>query len=95
MGIKTRFDGAFDQVVAAVDQVNAIHEELSTQNLNPTTLLYTVTEPFTMRTERALSLPSIALYAMLVFMLSLVLVPLGCLLHGYFQREIAHRETEE
>ena len=96
VGIKTRFDGAFDQVVAAVDQVNAIHEELSTQNLNPTTLLYTVTEPFTMRTERALSLPSIALYAMLVFMLSLVLVPLGCLAHSYFQREVvAHREREE
>ena len=47
------FEGAFDRVVAAVDQVNAIYEELSTQNLNPTTLLYTVTAPFTMRAERA------------------------------------------
>ena len=54
--IKARFQGAFDQVVTAVDQVNAIYDELSTQNLNPTTLLYTVTAPFSMRTQRALSL---------------------------------------
>ena len=93
--IKARFQGAFDQVVTAVDEVNAIYDELSTQNLNPTTLLYTVTAPFTMRTQRALSLRTVGLYGILVFMLSLVLVPLGCLLHGYFQREIVHRETEE
>ena len=85
----------FDQVVTAVDHVNAIYDELSTQNLNPTTLLYTVTAPFTMRTQRGLSLRTVGLYGTLVFMLSLVLVPLGCLLHGYFRREIVHRETEE
>ena len=54
--INARFQGAFDQVVTAVDQVNAIYDELSTQNLNPTTLLYTVTAPFTIRTQRGLSL---------------------------------------
>ena len=54
-----------------------------------------MTAPFTMRTERALSRRTAVLYGALVFMLSLVLVPLGCLLHGYFQREIVHRETEE
>ena len=95
VSVEAGFEGAFDQVVAAVDQVNAIYEELSTQNLNPTTLLYTVTAPFTMRTEAALSRRTAVLYGALVLMLSLVLVPLGCLLHGYFQREIVHRETEE
>ena len=90
------FEGAFDRVVAAVDQVNAIYEELSTQNLNPTTLLYTVTAPFTMRAERALSLRTAVLYGALVFMLSLFVVPLGCLAHSYFQREVVvHREREE
>ena len=86
--ITARFQGAFDQVVTAVDEVNAIYDELSTQNLNPTTLLYTVTAPFTMRTQRALSLRTAVWYGALVFMLSLVLVPLGCLLHSYLQREI-------
>ena len=95
VSVKARFEGAFDQVVAAVEQVSAIYEELSTLNLNPTTLLYTVTAPFTMRTERTLSLRSVALDAMLVFMLSLFLVPLGCLIHSYFQREVVHREIGE
>ena len=90
--ITARFQGAFDQVVTAVDRVNAIYDELSTQNLNPTTLLYTVTAPFTMRTERALSLRTAVSYWALVFMLSLFLVPLGCLVHGYFQREVVHRK---
>ena len=95
VSVEAGFEGAFDQVVVAVDQVNAIYEELSTHNLNPTTLLYTVTAPFTMRTQAALSRRTAVLYGALVFMLSLVLVPLGCLLHGYFQREIVHREVEE
>ena len=96
VSVEARFDGAFDQVVVAVDQVNAIYEELSTHNLNPTTLLYTVTAPFTMRTERALSLRTAVLYGGLVFMLSLFVVPLGCLAHSYFQREVVvHREREE
>ena len=90
--ITAKFQGAFDQVATAVDRVNAIYDELSTQNLNPTTLLYTVTAPFTMRTERALSLRTAVSYWALVFMLSLFLVPLGCLVHGYFQREVVHRE---
>ena len=88
VSVETGFEGAFDQVVVAVDQVNAIYEELSTHNLNPTTLLYTVTAPFTMRTERALSLRTAVLYGALVFMLNLFVVPLGCLAHSYFRREV-------
>ena len=96
VSVEARFEGAIDQVVAAVDQVNALYDELSTHNLNPTTLLYTVTAPFTMRTERALSLRTAVLYGALVFMLSLFVVPLGCLVHSYFPREVvAHREREE
>ena len=95
VSVKARLEGAFDQVVVAVDQVGAIYEELSTQNLNPTTLLYTVTAPFTMRTERALPLRTAVLYGALVFTLSFFLVPLGCLVHSYFQREVVvHRERE-
>ena len=96
VSIEAGFEGAFNQVVVAVEQVNAIYEELSTHNLNPTTLLYTVTAPFTMRTERALSLRTAVLYGALVFMLSLFVVPLGCLAHSYFRREVVvHREREE
>ena len=95
LSVEARLKGAFDQVVAAVDQVKALYEELSTQNLNPVNLLYTVTAPFTMRTEHAMSRGRAVVYGTLVFMLSLFLVPLGCLAHSYFQREIVHRETQE
>lgn len=91
--ILATFSEVFDDVMVAVERLNAIYEELSILNLNPATLLYTVTTPFTMRTERALSLRTVALYGMLVFMLSLFVVPLGCLIHSYFQREITHPET--
>ena len=93
--VMAKFEKALEGVVVVVEQVNAIYEELSAHNLNPATLLYTVTTPFTMRTERALLLRTVALYGTLVFMLSLVFVPLGCLVHSYFRREIVHRQTEE
>jgi hypothetical protein len=83
-------------VLVVIDQVNAVYEELSTHNLNPSTLLYSVTTPFTLRTERgALPPRSVALYGMLVFILSLTLVTLGCLVHHYVRREVIDRETEE
>ena len=93
LSIRSRLGNAFDGVVASIDQMNAIYEELSSQNLNPTTLLYTSVAPFTMRTERALAGRILILYGMLVFMVSLIVVPLGCLGHAYFQTEIVLRET--
>jgi hypothetical protein len=95
LGIKSRLEKAFDDVLAVVEETNAIYVELSARNLNPTTLLYTVITPFTIRTERTLQLSVVGLYGILVFMLSLFVVPLGCLGHSYFQREIVHCETEE
>ena len=95
VSVEAGIEGAFDQVVVAVDQVNSIYEELSTHNLNPITLLYTVTAPFTMRAERALSLRTAVVYGALVFMLSLFVVPLGCLVYRYFQREVVHRDIGE
>ena len=94
LSIKSRLEKAFDGVVAVVDQMHAIYEELSAHNLNPATLLYTVTTPFTIRTERALRLRTLGLYGVLVLMLSLFVVPLGCLLHNYVQCEIVHQHTE-
>jgi len=36
-----------------------------------------------------------ALYGVMVFMLSLIIVPVGCLGYSYFQREVVHREANE
>ena len=93
--IRSRLERAYEDVGVVVEHVSAIYEELSTQNLNPTTLLYAMTTPFTRRTERALPLRTVGVYGLLIFMLSLGLVPLGCLAHSYAKGEVVHRETEE
>ena len=93
--IGTMFERALGRAERVVDQVNAIYEELSAKNLNPSTLLYTVTTPFTIRTERAVAARTVAVYGLLVFMLSILLVPLGCLVHSYFQHEIVRPVTRE
>jgi hypothetical protein len=50
---KTRFENTRDEVVGLVVRVNAIYEELSALNLNPSTMLYSGTTQFMTRTERA------------------------------------------
>ena len=90
--ITSRLDTAFSGVVTVVEQVTAIHEELSTHNLHPSTLLYSVTTPFTMNTERALAARTVTFYGILVLMLSLFVVPLGCLVHRYLLRGAVRQE---
>jgi len=87
--VKARTDEAMAGVLKALDQINAIYQELSVQNLNPLTMLYKVTSAFSTRTERAFTLRSAALYGALTLFLSLILVPVGCLIHNYFRSEVA------
>jgi hypothetical protein len=86
--IENGFDEIYTGVVRALEQANAVYEELSRQNLNPRTNLYTITSPFSITTQRALTLRTLALYGLLTLMMSLLLVPLACLIHHYFRREI-------
>ena len=93
--VESELESTFDEVVKVVDNVNAIYQELSLYNLNPATLLYSLTSGSTMRTERSVSVRDLGLQGLLVFVLSLIIVPVGCLGHSYFQREIVHQETDE
>lgn len=79
--ITERSERALEAIGTAVDQTMAIYRELSTQNLNPSTVLYAATEPFVIRTQRALSLATIGLGFVFVMLLSLMLIPAGCLAH--------------
>jgi hypothetical protein len=90
--IKARLDDVMGDVSKAIDQINAIYLELSTQNLNPQTFLYRVTNPFSTRTERAYSLRLAVLYSALTLFLALILVPIGCLVHHYFRSGILDPE---
>ena len=95
MTIQSGLEEAFDAVVKVVDYTNAIYEELSAKNLTPQTLLYSVSSPFTQSTERFISMRDMGIRGLLVFMMSLIIVPFGCLGHSYFKREIVHQETDE
>jgi hypothetical protein len=81
--IDRQFDEIYQAVVGTLEQAQVLYEEISTQNLNPRTHLYGITHPSSMRMERALTISTLALYSLLVFLVSLVVVPLFCLIHHF------------
>jgi len=48
--------------------------------------MFAVTEPFIEQTHRSLALRTVVLYLVLVLILSILLVPIGCLIHHAFRR---------
>jgi hypothetical protein len=84
-----RLDKSYETVASSLDEVIAIYDELSTKNLNPGTLLYSVTAPAAVRSERAISVRSLALLAMLAFAFSVVAIVGACLAHSYYRSEVA------
>jgi hypothetical protein len=92
--IKMRAKVAMDGVLKALDQINEVYKEVSAQNLNPRTMLFTVTQSFSIRTDRALTSGSAAMYGALIFFLALFLAPMGCLIHSYFRSETAESNGE-
>ena len=86
--IEARTRAMFDEVSKAIDQVGAIYDELSAYNLNPNSLLYEIEAPFREQVDRSVSMPEVALGALLVFAVSLFLVPLAFMTYAYFRREI-------
>jgi hypothetical protein len=87
--VRARTDEAMAGILKALDQINDVYKELSAQNLNPRTMLYTITAPFSTRTDRALTSRSAAMYGALTLFLALFLASVGCLIHNYFRSEIA------
>ena len=81
-----------DRVSAAViemtGQANSLYDELSSQNLNPQTTLFELTSPFAVTLLRAVTLQTLGFYALFTLLAALVAVPLSCLFHAYFRRQI-------
>ena len=84
----TRLDAIRSTVLEALEETNGIYRALSARNLNPQTRLFAVTGPFTVTTLRSVSVRTLGFYGGLAFVLSLLVVPLICLLHYYLRREI-------
>ena len=83
--IKTRSAQAFDEIVHGIEKTAAIYKELSAQNLNPSSTVFAVTGPFAQQTQRSLTLRTVMLYLVLILMVTITLVPIGCLLHHAFK----------
>jgi hypothetical protein len=86
--VRGRSEEVLGDIVRALDGINAIYEQISAHNLNANNFLYTVTAPMAQRVERAVTLRRLAMYGSLVLMVSLMLVPLACLIHHYFRKEV-------
>lgn len=54
--------------------------------MNPSTVVFAVTEPFALQTQRALTTGTVALYFVLIMLLAIILVPIGCLIHHAFKK---------
>jgi hypothetical protein len=84
----SRLDRSLAVVVSSLEDINAIYEELSARNLNPATQLYSITAPFTERTERSVSGRSLAMFGLMAFVLGLVGLVAGCLAHNFYRTQL-------
>ena len=73
--VKTRMVAAFGAVENATNQLTALYEEISTQNLNPAARLFAITGPFTHVTRRSLPVDKLFIGFVFVMVLTLVVVP--------------------
>jgi len=87
--IKSRTEEAFGEIVKGIEQTAAIYKELSILNLNPSTTVFAVTQPFEQYTQRSLTARTVVLYLVLFLVLTLILAPIACLIHHAFRKPLA------
>jgi len=91
--ITARTAKAYELIGKSTDQLSAFFEELSAQNLGPASRLYVVTRPFAQHTENALSMRVVWLLFWLVILVSLLVVPAGCLVHDAMRKKAAAQKA--
>jgi hypothetical protein len=84
--ITDRTSKAFDLVAKATDQLSEFYTELSAQNLGSAASLYVTTEPFTQREQGSLSTRALGLFFGLTMLVTVLVVPAGCLMHSLSRR---------
>jgi hypothetical protein len=89
--VARRTTQASGEVGRLMDQVQSIYKQIAEQNLNPDSVLYSMTTPFVVRTTSSLSQRTVLLYLLVTLVAAAVLVPLICLAHDYFRHWISPR----
>lgn len=87
--VERRLKDAFDEVARALQHINALYDQISKNNLNPTTMLYTVTMPVTQQRIGSLPRRTLQMWGLLVLLGSLTLLIAGSLAHHHFIRSPA------
>jgi len=72
----------YEQLMQTIDQMNAIYKELSSQNLNPDSILFTVTSPVVTSIEKTLPLKKLLIYIILALFFVEGAIFVGVLLAG-------------
>ena len=85
--INDRTAKAFDLISKATEQLSEFYTELSAQNLGSAASLYVITGPFAQRDEGSLSTRTVAMLFGLTLLVTLLVVPAGCLMHGLSRRK--------
>ena len=86
--VDNRFLEILDGVVENIEQANAVYEEVSAQNLNPRTTLFTITGPFTVETLFGVTLGTLAINSVIALVVCFMFLPLICLMHNYFRQHL-------
>ena len=87
--VTRRTNQVYSELERSLDQVQAMYKLIAQQNLNPDTVLYTVTSPFVVRATHSLSLRSVFVYFVMTSFAALFLIPIACLMHDYFRHWIS------
>jgi hypothetical protein len=70
---------AYRQIAVVTDQIGALFERISEQNLNPNSVLYTLTGPFFVTTQPSLTLRTILFFLAVTLFVGIIAIPLICL----------------
>ena len=82
--IKDTMESVFNMLMHTIDEVNTMYLELSKVNLNPDSLLYNVTEPVIIATERPLKPKKFLMYVILTWILAEGMIVFGVLIANVF-----------
>jgi hypothetical protein len=84
--ISMRLDRVLDALNQTVDRVRKLYDEISLQTLNPSQRLYTITQPFRLRTLPSLAWRPVLVAFVLILAVSLVVSIAACLLYDSSRR---------
>jgi len=85
--MKAQLKGAYDSLTATLTKLLTLYDEVSAQRLNPEATLYAVQDPFTVRTQRALTSGTVVLVLSAFLMMALVGTPIACAVHQSYVRK--------